>query len=164
MQDHDPRPLLGLCPIGKFVFSHEDAVRLKQELQAALRSWKVRFVDLDEVVPVGLVREQGHVDTVVRHFRNQQVDCLFLPHCNFGTEGAAGMIAHKLQVPTLLWGPRDEAPLADGSRRFFAVREKDAPVAITRWIRPNIIHHPKACSIPPQRLGNSPDLQTPIRR
>lgn len=116
MQNHDHRPLLGLCPIGKFVFSHADAVRLKQELQAALRGWNVRFVDLDAVLPDGMVREQGHVDAVVRHFRQQEIDCLFLPHCNFGTEGAAGMIAHKLQVPTLLWGPRDEAPLADGTR------------------------------------------------
>jgi L-fucose isomerase-like protein len=39
-----------------------------------------------------------------------------MPHCNFGTEGAVGMIAKKLNVPTLLWGPRDEAPLPDGRR------------------------------------------------
>ena len=96
MHHHDQRPLLGLCPIGKFVFSHADAVRLKQELQAALRGWKVRFVDLDAVLPDGLVREQSQVDTVVRHFRQKEIDCLFLPHCNFGTEGAAGMIALQL--------------------------------------------------------------------
>ncbi len=27
------KPLLGLCPIGKFVFSHEDALRQKRVLQ-----------------------------------------------------------------------------------------------------------------------------------
>ena len=48
------RPRLGLCPIGKFVFSHADALRLKGELQAKLREWQVDFVDLDGVLPDGL--------------------------------------------------------------------------------------------------------------
>ena len=110
------KPLLGLCPIGKFVFSNEDAVRCKEQLQQRLASWNVPYVDLEGVLEHGLVRDQAHVDAVVDHLRAKAVDCLFVPHCNFGTEGAVGMIAHKLQVPVLLWGPRDEAPLADGSR------------------------------------------------
>ncbi|MFC1451946.1 L-fucose/L-arabinose isomerase family protein [Verrucomicrobiota bacterium] len=109
-------PLLGLCPIGKFVFSHEDAIRRKQELQARLRRWGVNFVDLEGVLEDGLVRDQQHVDPVVCHFREKDIDCLFLPHCNFGTEGAVGMVAKKLGVPALLWGPRDEAPEPDGTR------------------------------------------------
>jgi L-fucose isomerase-like protein len=52
----------------------------------------------------------------VDFFKEKRIDALFIPHCNFGTEGAAGMIAKKLGVPVLLWGPRDEAPLDDGSR------------------------------------------------
>jgi len=109
-------PLMGLCPIGKFVFSHEDAIRQKVAIQKKLREWKVPFVDLDKVLPDGLVRDQKHVDPAVARLRKAGVDCLFVPHCNFGTEGAAGMIASKLGLPTLLWGPRDEAPRADGSR------------------------------------------------
>ncbi|MHB0938450.1 MAG: L-fucose/L-arabinose isomerase family protein [Armatimonadota bacterium] len=109
-------PLLGLAPIGKFVFSHEDAMRIKRELQQRLTAWGVRYVDLDGVIPDGMVRDQAHVDSVVEHLKGQGIDALFLPHCNFGTEGAAGMIARKLGVPTLLWGPRDEAPLEDGKR------------------------------------------------
>ncbi len=110
------QPKLGLCPIGKFVFSHEDAIRQKARIQAVLRKQGVRFVDLDGVLPDGLVREQSHVDPVVRFFRQEDVDGLFMPHCNFGTEGAVGRIAQKVGVPVLLWGPRDEAPLPDGTR------------------------------------------------
>lgn len=44
------KPLLGLCPIGKFVFSHTDAMRWKVELQAALRQWQIPFVDLEGVI------------------------------------------------------------------------------------------------------------------
>ncbi|MCP4166057.1 MAG: fucose isomerase [Chloroflexi bacterium] len=110
------KPLLGLCPIGKFVFSNEDAIKYKQLLQAKLTEWDVRYVDLEGVLEDGLVKDQSHVDKAVAHFQQAGVDCLFLPHCNFGTEGAVGMIAKKLDVPTLLWGPRDEAPLPDGTR------------------------------------------------
>jgi L-fucose isomerase-like protein len=110
------KPLLGLCPIGKFVFSNKDAVKYKKLLQDKLRQWQVNFIDLDEVLEDGLVKEQQHVDAAVKHFCTAGIDGLFLPHCNFGTEGAAGMIAKKLGVPTLLWGPRDEAPLTDGTR------------------------------------------------
>jgi L-fucose isomerase-like protein len=109
-------PLLGFCPIGKFVFSNEDAVRFKDEIRSRLLSWQVPFVDLEGVLEDGLVKDQSHVDAVVNRFRAAGVDALFVPHCNFGTEGAVGMIARKLAVPTLLWGPRDEAPLPDGTR------------------------------------------------
>ncbi|MHB0998068.1 MAG: L-fucose/L-arabinose isomerase family protein [Armatimonadota bacterium] len=110
------KPLLGLCPIGKFVFSNEDAIKYKQDIQAKLNAWDVDFVDLEGLLPDGLVKDQAHVDAVVDHFRKADVDCVFMPHCNFGTEGAVGMIARKLDLPVLLWGPRDEAPLADGRR------------------------------------------------
>jgi len=110
------RPRLALCPIGKFVFSHEDAIRQKRTLQSLLRAWGVDFVDLDDTLPDGLVRDQSHVDAAVARFRAAGCHALFLPHCNFGTEGAVGMIARKLGLPALLWGPRDEAPAADGTR------------------------------------------------
>jgi L-fucose isomerase-like protein len=110
------QPLLGLVPIGKFVFSHEDALRYKAQLTALLDDMGVRYVTIDGVVPDGMVRDQAHVEPVVSHLREAGVDAVFLPHCNFGTEGAVGMIARKLGVPALLWGPRDEAPLPDGRR------------------------------------------------
>lgn len=109
-------PLIGFCPIGKFVFSHEDAMRLKGEIRAQLDELKVRYVDLEGVLPDGIVRDQKHTDAVVAFFKQQGIDALFIPHCNFGTEGAAGMIAKQCNVPTLLWAPRDDAPLPDGSR------------------------------------------------
>lgn len=109
-------PLMGLCPIGKFVFSNEDAIRYKTLLQQKLTAWDYPYVDLEGVLPDGLIKDQSHVDTAVEHFKKAGVDCVFMPHCNFGTEGAVGAIARKLEVPVLLWGPRDEAPLPDGRR------------------------------------------------
>ena len=96
----------GFCPIGKFVFSHEDAVRFKGLIRERLERWQIRYVDLEPVLPDGMVRDQKHVAPVVRYFQEQRIDALFIPHCNFGTEGAAAMIAKQCGVPTLLWGPR----------------------------------------------------------
>jgi L-fucose isomerase-like protein len=114
MTEH--KPLLGLCPMGKFVFSNTDALRYKRLLQEKLTAWGVRYVDLEGVLEDGLVKDQSHVDRAVAHFRAAGVDAVFMPHCNFGTEGAVGMIGKKLGVPVLLWGPRDEAPQPDGTR------------------------------------------------
>jgi L-fucose isomerase-like protein len=110
------QPRLGLCPIGKFVFSHEDAMRYKRRLQEKLAGWGIDYVDLETVLPDGMVRDQAHVEPVVRFMQDQRIDALFIPHCNFGTEGAAAMIARHCRVPVLLWGPRDDAPLPDGTR------------------------------------------------
>lgn len=108
--------VLGVCPIGKFVFSHEDAKRQARRLYERLDALGVRYVTIDGAVADGIVRSQRDVEPAVAHLRERGIEGLFLPHVNFGTEGAAGMIAKKLNVPTLLWGPRDDAPEADGSR------------------------------------------------
>jgi len=107
---------LGFCPIGKFVFSHAEAMKNKEFLEEKLESFDVQIVSLDGVIKDGMVRDQVHVEPVVRHFKQHDVDAVFIPHCNFGTEGAAGMLCSKLKLPVLLWGPRDGAPLPDGTR------------------------------------------------
>lgn len=110
------KPTLAFCPIGKFVFSHEDAMRHKEVIRGVIDRLGIDAVDLETVLPDGMVRDRAHVLPAVDHFRRARADALFIPHCNFGTEDAAALIARDLGLPTLLWGPRDEAPLADGTR------------------------------------------------
>lgn len=107
---------LGVCPIGKFVFSHEDAIVQKNKLLAKLHEFDVEVRDLDKVLPDGIIRKNEDVEKTVRYFRENEIDAIFLPHCNFGTEAVVGLVAKQLNVPALLWAPRDEAPMADGSR------------------------------------------------
>jgi L-fucose isomerase-like protein len=107
---------LGFCPIGKFVFSHEDALKFKILIEEKLHQWGIEYINLDEVLKDGIVRSQEDVEPVVEYFKENDIDAIFMPHCNFGTEGAVGMIGAKLGVPVLLWGPRDEAPLPTGIR------------------------------------------------
>jgi L-fucose isomerase-like protein len=110
------KPKLGLCPIGKFVFSHEDAKKYKLKIEETFNHLEIDYVGIDDVVQDGIVRSHSDVDPAVEHLKHNRVDCVFLPHCNFGTESAAGMIGKQMEVPVLLWGPRDKAPLEDGTR------------------------------------------------
>jgi L-fucose isomerase-like protein len=110
------RPLMGFCPIGKFVFSHADAIFQKQSIERKLASLAIDYVGIDAVLPDGIIRDISQVDLVVEFFGKQSIDCLFMPHCNFGTESVVGLLGTRLKVPVLIWGPRDGMPLVDGTR------------------------------------------------
>ena len=43
--------LLGVCPIGKFVFSHEDALKYKTALLNKLDEWNVEYCTIDGLLP-----------------------------------------------------------------------------------------------------------------
>ena len=49
-------------------------------------------------------------------YKHYNVDAVFCPHCNFGTEGLVGLLGRKLNMPFLLWGPQDDPPLENGAR------------------------------------------------
>lgn len=109
--------VLGICPIGKVLFSHEDTIRQKNEIYRKMDELHVPYVTIDSIVTDGIVRKMDDINPAVSALKAQGADALFLPHCNFGTEGAVGLIAKEMGVPVLLWGPRDEAPLPSGVRQ-----------------------------------------------
>lgn len=112
----DHKILIGMAPTRRFIFSKEDALKYKKLIQEKLRALNVDFVDIDDVNDEGLLHTEEDVAKVVEKFKNAKVNALFFPHCNFGTEDLVCKVANELKLPILLWGPRDEAPLADGSR------------------------------------------------
>ncbi len=46
-------------------------------------------------------------------FKREGIDGLFIPRGNFGTEYECARLAKEMNVPVLLWGPRDECPEAE---------------------------------------------------
>ena len=60
------KPLMGLCPIGKFVFSNEDAVRYKQLLRQKLNHWQIPCVDLEDVLEDGLACGLHRIERLMR--------------------------------------------------------------------------------------------------
>ncbi|MEA3401536.1 MAG: fucose isomerase [Armatimonadota bacterium] len=107
---------LGLVPISKFVFSREDALHYKGLIEQRLRELGVRFVSIDSITEDGTLFRHEDLPRVIEHLRREGVDAIFCPHCNFGTEDVAALLGREMSLPYLLWGPRDEEPLPDGTR------------------------------------------------
>lgn len=109
---------LGIAPTRRFCFSKEDAHRFKDIILEKMRAdERVEVIDIDDINEEGLIYDSvGDVDKIADKFIAAKVDAVFFPHCNFGTEDTVAKVAKKVGKPVLLWGPRDEDPLEDGSR------------------------------------------------
>ncbi len=117
MMDH--KVVIGYAPTRRRIFSAEDAVKYKKIILNRIQSLglvNVEIVDIEDINEEGLLRCAEDVDPVVEKFKAAKVNALFIPHCNFGSEHSCAKVARELNVPVLLYGPRDEAPLTDGSR------------------------------------------------
>ncbi len=82
-------------------------VRL-QEIFAGIEDLTV--VDLEGINEEGMLYDYADVPKAEKKFKEAGVDAVFFPHCNFGQEEPVAMLAKKLGVPALVWGPRDEYP------------------------------------------------------
>ncbi|MCK5570211.1 MAG: fucose isomerase, partial [Spirochaetes bacterium] len=107
---------IGLAPTRRNVFSVEDSFKYKTLIEEKLKSWDVDFVNLDSLNREGILFDRHEAGKAAKIFIDAEVDAVFAPHVNFGTEDAVAKLAKDVGKPFLLWGPRDEAPLKDGSR------------------------------------------------
>ena len=112
----DYKVKIGLASTRRGIFSKEDALKYKKLIQEKLSEMGVVYVDIEAINAEGLLHSESDVEKVVDKFKAEKVNAVFFPHCNFGSEDLVGKVANELRLPILLWGPRDEAPLADGSR------------------------------------------------
>lgn len=107
---------LGFAPTRRSIFSAPDALKYAGLTKERLRELNVEFVDIDDINEEGLLYDDTDLPKIVKKFREAGVDGLFLPHCNFGTEYVCARLAKTLNLPVLLWGPRDERPDENGIR------------------------------------------------
>lgn len=107
---------IGFAPTRRSIFSAPDAIKYADLTRDRLTELGVSFVDITEINEEGLLYDDGDMQKIAAKFRAEGVEGLFLPHCNFGTEYLCARLAKELNVPVLLWGPRDERPEEDGVR------------------------------------------------
>lgn len=107
---------IGYAPTRRAIFSAPAAIEYRKLIADRLRELNVDFADIDDINDEGLLYDDEGLEKIIRKFREEKVDGLFLPHANFGTEYECGRLAKALGVPVLLWGPRDERPDEKGSR------------------------------------------------
>lgn len=108
--------VLGFAPTRRSIFSAPDAVKYANLTRDKLSKMGVSFVDITEISADGLLHDETERIKIAEKFRSAKVDGLFFPHCNFGTEYEVARLARDLNVPVLLWGPRDERPDENGIR------------------------------------------------
>lgn len=80
-----------------------------------MRSWNVDFINLDWQNNEGFLYNIADAYKVACKFKQEGVDAVFGPHCNFGTVDAVGQVGKLVDKPFLIWGPRDPAPLSNGN-------------------------------------------------
>lgn len=107
---------LGFAPTRRSIFSAPDAIKYGNLTRARLEELGVEFVDITDINEEGLLYSDEDMKKIAEKFKAEKVDGLFLPHCNFGTEYICARLAKELNVPVLLWGPRDERPDENGIR------------------------------------------------
>lgn len=109
---------LGVVPTRRNVFSREDALKFKKLILEKLATYEeVEVYNIDWLNSEGLLYDsEDDTDSVIKYMRDKEVDAMFFPHCNFGTEHTVARTAQEIGKPVLLWGPRDEDPLEDGFR------------------------------------------------
>lgn len=110
------RMKLGFAPTRRSIFSAPDAVKYAGLTRERLKELGIDFVDIDDINKEGLLYDDNDVKRIAEKFKKEGVDGLFLPHCNFGTEYVCARLAKEMDVPVLLWGPRDERPDENGIR------------------------------------------------
>lgn len=108
--------ILGFAPTRRNLFSSEAAIEYADLTRKKLDELDVAYVDIKDINQDGLIYDDDGVNKAVEKFKTANIDGLFIANENFGTEYAVARLARKLNVPVLLWGPKDEPPAEDGSR------------------------------------------------
>lgn len=107
---------IGFAPTRRNIFSAPAAVEYANLTRKRLKDLNVDFVDINDISQDGLLHSEKDRLKIEKKFKDAAVKGLFVPHTNFGTEFEVARLAKALNVPVLLWGPRDEHPDADGVR------------------------------------------------
>ena len=107
---------IGFAPTRRSIFSAPDAVKYANLTRQRLNELNVDFIDIKEFNDDGLLYDEEGMKKIAAKFKKEKIDGLFVPHCNFGTEYIVARLAKEMDVPVLLWGPRDERPDEKGIR------------------------------------------------
>ena len=110
---------LGIAPTRRDTFLlPEYAVANKKRMMERILSicngiHDLEVFTIDDICVDGLLVELEDVDRIANYFADKKIDALFIPHANFGQEEAIAKLAKKMNLPVLLWGPRDGEPNSD---------------------------------------------------
>ena len=111
---------IGILPVRRWlkeppkrigIFQSDYAVENKRKCVKYIKEHytdaQTEFVDIDFLNDEGILFLEEDCEKVVKYFKESGINALFVVNCNFGMENVVGRVAGELNLPTLLWGPRD---------------------------------------------------------
>ena len=111
---------LGVAPIKRGVgfTTIENALIFKNKTFEIFKNLdkNVEIVTIDSVVPDGIAMFPEQVPAIAGFLKAQNIDALFVLHTDFGSEEVVAKLGKEMDLPLLLWGPRDDGPAEDGVR------------------------------------------------
>ncbi len=107
---------IGFAPTRRSIFSAPDAIKYRGLTKEKLDELGVNYIDITDINEEGLLYDDADMKQIAEKFKAEKIDGLFFPHCNFGTEYEVARLAKELDVPVLIWAPRDERPDENGVR------------------------------------------------
>ena len=92
---------IGVAPVRRAVWAHKpfnlpEAIKYKEDILRRLDDFDAKFVNLEGVIQEGLLFDVADSERVARYFMAQDVDAVFIPHCNFGSEEAAARLCRMV--------------------------------------------------------------------
>ena len=102
---------MGLAPTRRDMFEAHRKDEINKRVTELAAKFDVTLVGIEDATKDGLVLDNKDVPKIVKKFIAADVDCIFVPHANFGQEEAVAKLCKAVGKPVLLWGPRDPAPL-----------------------------------------------------
>lgn len=105
--------ILGFSPTKREIMKNSDAIPNRSEVKSKIEKLidkRVELVEIDTLVDNGLIQNLDDVIKVEKHFRQENVDALFIPHCDFGEEAVVAKLGKVMNKPLLVWAPREFEP------------------------------------------------------
>ncbi len=105
---------LGVLPTQRFNFGNkEKMLAAKNRVLTWLKKNEINHVSLEGVTDEGTLHSMKQLQKVTEYLEDNDVDALFVPHCNFGSEEIIANVAKNIDKPLLLWGEQDSKDRKD---------------------------------------------------
>jgi L-fucose isomerase-like protein len=102
---------IGVAPTRRDAFRNSRKDEINKRIAELGKKYDVSLVNIEGVAREGLLVFNDEIEKIAKHFIDNAVDAVFVPHANFGQEEAVAKLCKIVNKPVLLWGPRDPAPL-----------------------------------------------------
>ena len=94
---------IGFAPTRRNICSREEALRYRKETFEKIKPYGYEIIDIRNINEEGLLLTEDDLAKTIKIFKESNIDCIFCPHVNVGTESVAARLGKEIGKPFLLW-------------------------------------------------------------